>query len=96
MLFRSQTTYTDRFITGGLFSLDGIHPTDLGHAIIANVMIEAVNRKFGSNVPYARLLDYSTPTSSSARPSGAATRPLIPARMDGIEERLRLLFGFFR
>ena len=59
-------------------------------------MIDAVNRKFGTRVPYARLVDYSSPSSSSARPAGASDRPLIPARIEGIDALLRMLSGLFR
>jgi lysophospholipase L1-like esterase len=39
------------FVTGNLFSLDGVHPTPRGYAVIANEMIKAINYKYGSNVP---------------------------------------------
>ena len=61
--------YTNAFVKGGMFSLDGIHPTDLSHGIIANALIEAVNAKFGARVPLVNLADYATLTSSRARPS---------------------------
>lgn len=38
------------FVTGGMFSLDGIHPTPRGYAFIANKFIEAINKKYGSNL----------------------------------------------
>ncbi len=36
---------------GGLFSLDGFHPTNTGQAIVANAFIERMNAFYGSNVP---------------------------------------------
>ena len=36
---------------GGLFSLDGVHPSDTGHALLANVFLEAVNRGVGTAIP---------------------------------------------
>ena len=36
---------------GGLFSLDGIHPTDTGYAIIANEFIAALDRRFHAGIP---------------------------------------------
>jgi len=36
---------------GGLFSLDGIHPTNTGYAIIANEFIKAMNRCTAAGVP---------------------------------------------
>ncbi len=42
--------YTTAFLTGGLFSLDGIHPTALGSGILANVFLEAINRRYGAHI----------------------------------------------
>jgi lysophospholipase L1-like esterase len=36
---------------GGLFSLDAIHPTNTGHAIIANEFIKTMNSRLGTNIP---------------------------------------------
>jgi lysophospholipase L1-like esterase len=38
------------FITGNLFSLDGVHPTPRGYALIANEMIKSINAKYGSTI----------------------------------------------
>ena len=38
------------FATGGAFSLDGVHPTARGYAVIANSVIDAINGGFGANV----------------------------------------------
>ena len=40
-------TYTSSFLTGGIFSYDGVHPTDLGYAIIANEWIRLINANGG-------------------------------------------------
>ena len=40
-------TFTRNFLTGGIFSYDGVHPTAFGYAYIANVFIDAINAKFG-------------------------------------------------
>jgi len=36
---------------GGLYSLDGVHPTNTGYALIANQYITATNKAFGLSVP---------------------------------------------
>lgn len=38
------------FITGGVFSLDGVHPNNLGYALIANQFIEVINGTFNTNL----------------------------------------------
>ncbi|MDB5270590.1 MAG: family lipolytic protein [Hymenobacter sp.] len=42
---------TAAFVTGNLFSLDGVHPTPRGYAVVANEMIKAINAKYGAAVP---------------------------------------------
>ncbi len=46
---------TPSYITGGLFSLDGIHPNTVGYGIVANAFIEAINEKWGANIPLVSL-----------------------------------------
>lgn len=46
------------FITGGAFSLDGIHLTPRGNAVIANVFIDAINTKYGSTIPTIDITQY--------------------------------------
>ena len=36
---------------GGLFSLDGIHPTNTGYAIVANEFIRVFNTQFDADIP---------------------------------------------
>ncbi|HEX4807648.1 MAG TPA: SGNH/GDSL hydrolase family protein [Bryobacteraceae bacterium] len=43
------TTLTTNFL-GGLFSLDGIHPTNTGYAIIANTFIDAMDNAVGTHM----------------------------------------------
>lgn len=47
----SGVTMSSTFIRGGIFSLDGIHPSNRGFALIANEFIVAINSKFKSNLP---------------------------------------------
>ena len=44
------TPLTPRFL-GGLFSLDGVHPSNIGHALIANSFIETINSRFNKDIP---------------------------------------------
>jgi hypothetical protein len=39
------------FVSGGAFSLDGVHLTPLGNALLANAFIKAINSKYGSTIP---------------------------------------------
>ena len=40
-----------QFVSGGAFSLDGLHFTALGNALVANQFIKAINAKYGSTIP---------------------------------------------
>ena len=52
-------TMASTFVTGGTFSLDGIHPSPRGYAFIANKFIEAINTKYGSNLKGVNVGNYS-------------------------------------
>jgi len=43
-------TYTTTFVSGGAFSLDGVHLTGNGYAIIANMFVDAINKKYHSTL----------------------------------------------
>ncbi len=47
-------------VFGGLFSLDGVHPTARGYAFIANETMKAINTTYGSNLPMVKAVDYPT------------------------------------
>ncbi|WP_321539537.1 SGNH/GDSL hydrolase family protein [Flavobacterium piscinae] len=51
-------TVTSNFVTGGGFSLDGVHPSPRGYALIANKFFEAINATYGSNFKGVNIGDY--------------------------------------
>lgn len=53
-------------LLGGIFSLDGVHPTNTGQAIVANAFIETVNSFYGLAIPAVDLEQI------------AAADPLVP------------------
>ena len=52
-------------VFGGLFSLDGVHPTARGNALIANKMMEAIDAHYGSNLSDAAVKAGDYPTNYS-------------------------------
>ncbi len=48
------------FIQGGAFSLDGVHPTARGYAVIANEIFKVINEAFAAHVPPVDPNQYST------------------------------------
>jgi hypothetical protein len=53
--------YSFRYVTGGLFSLDGIHPSSLGSALLANQFLKDIDATFGSRIPPVALGSVSAP-----------------------------------
>ena len=51
-------SFSTSYITGNAFSLDGVHLTQQGYALIANQFIMAINAKFGANLPTVSVTQY--------------------------------------
>jgi len=67
---------TSDYVTGGIFSLDGIHPTDIGYMLFANEYIKAINAGYGTHVPlasFATFMQNNDPATKMA--SGATVYP---------------------
>jgi hypothetical protein len=53
---------TSQFVTGGAFSLDGVHPTPRGYAYTANLIIKAINETYDATIPTVHIGNYATVT----------------------------------
>lgn len=51
-------TFTNAFVTGNVFSTDGVHLTPQGNALVANYFIDAINTKYNANIPQVNVTDY--------------------------------------
>jgi hypothetical protein len=81
-------------VLGGLFSLDGIHPSNIGHALIANEFIKTMNNAFAMAVPELspQVLNYyfqMDPSIDKDLDGKAKGRLGV-----GLVETLAFLFGF--
>ncbi len=56
---------TSEFVTGGAFSLDGVHPTPRGYAYTANIIINAINETYGASIPTVDIGNYGTVTAAN-------------------------------
>jgi len=43
--------FSNTYVTGGVFGLDGVHPTTQGYGILANQFITAINSTYGAKIP---------------------------------------------
>ncbi|HET8572621.1 MAG TPA: SGNH/GDSL hydrolase family protein [Edaphocola sp.] len=57
-LERNGLHFDSRFMTGGVFSLDGIHLTPRGYALLANRMIQTINAFYHGEIPEADVAGY--------------------------------------
>lgn len=53
------STVTAQFATGGGFSLDGVHLSPRGYALIANAFIKTIETTYEANLPELNPLDYT-------------------------------------
>jgi len=60
---------TSDFLTGGIFSYDGVHLTDLGYAIVANEWIDVINGQSGGTLPLVDLSQFVSTSAASRRPA---------------------------
>ena len=76
--FVGPLSITSAFVTGGAFSLDGFHMTDLGYTLFANEYIKAINNSYDTHIPLASV----APLLQNNDPSQAAginySLPLTP------------------
>jgi lysophospholipase L1-like esterase len=79
-------TGTTAFL-GGVFSLDGIHPTNTGYAVVANTFIDAMNASFNTKIADVALgpvaaADPLWPTNLAKTAAGrAVTAPEMPSEL---------------
>ncbi|QJW88839.1 SGNH/GDSL hydrolase family protein [Spirosoma taeanense] len=50
-LVQNGITYSSTFVQGGVYSLDGLHLTPAGYALMSNEIIKGINSKYGSTIP---------------------------------------------
>jgi GDSL-like lipase/acylhydrolase family protein len=73
------------FIKGGLFSYDGVHPSNTGHAVVANEFIKVINDKYGASIPMVNVIEVTSLSKLSKNtndiifPSPEAFKPVIRA-----------------
>lgn len=69
--------FTTAYVSGGLFSLDGVHPSSVGYALFANEFIKTINKAFNMNVPYVNYTEIPKETAPLAKLDSKGF-PVIP------------------
>jgi lysophospholipase L1-like esterase len=90
-------TLDGSFLTGGLVGYDGVHPTNIGYAFLANEWIDFLNREKGTHLQPVALAPFifGTAGASSTGIATAAGSPGVAAHGFSQEayDLLRALFG---
>jgi hypothetical protein len=68
-------TLTSTFGTGGLFSADGFHPNNVGHALVADYVIQALNAEEGMEIPRPNIAEALFTPDLPPGASAATTEP---------------------
>lgn len=86
-------TVTGAPVTGGFFSLDFFHLTDLGYLMFANEYIKAINNGYGTEIPLASITQLFTNNGAffgDGTPSASANSLIFTNRNGGMtDEALR-------
>ena len=51
-------TFNANFVSGGIFSYDGYHLTDIGYTLFANEYIKTINANYGTRIPLASIAPF--------------------------------------
>jgi lysophospholipase L1-like esterase len=82
-----------KFLTGGLFSYDGVHPTPFGYALIADAFAQAIDAKYGSHIGrlnLARVLNQGGATQEPLTQGQARSATLTVRAINNWRNVLRL------
>jgi lysophospholipase L1-like esterase len=82
-----------KFLTGGLFSYDGVHPTPFGYALIADAFAQAIDANYGSHIGrlnLARVLHQGGATQAAVSQAQARGATLTARAINNWRNVLRL------
>jgi lysophospholipase L1-like esterase len=86
-------TLTPAFVSGGYFSLDGFHLTDLGYLLMGNEFIKAINSAYDTEIPLAGISQlYANNGAFFPDDSANATSGNV-LFADGVAEQLRAMWA---
>ncbi|MBI3006565.1 MAG: hypothetical protein HYY49_14310 [Ignavibacteriales bacterium] len=75
--------FTTAYVSGGIFTLDGVHPTSQAQGFIANEFVRAINSKWGASIPFVDILNLPglpVPLTKLSRPITLADIPSTQIR----------------
>jgi hypothetical protein len=82
---------TNAFVTGGFFSLDGFHLTDVGYLLFADQYIRAINAGYSTEIPLAGITDFFQ-NNGAFFPETSANASEINV-LDSVGDDIRAMWG---
>ncbi len=70
-----------KFLLGGVFSYDGVHPQKVGYALVANEVINLINEAYRADIPQVNLYEILVADAYDEEASGASAMSADPARV---------------
>ncbi len=86
-------TITPAFISGGFFSLDGFHLTDIGYLLFANEYIKAINAGYKTQIPLAGLAQLFADNGAFFPEASANASASTVVFADGTAEEIRSMWA---
>lgn len=86
-------TITPAFVTGGFFSFDGFHLTDLGYLLFANEYIKAINSAYETQIPLAGLSQLFADNGALFPEANVNASASTVVFADGTAEQLRSMWA---
>ncbi len=80
------------YLTGGMFSYDGVHPSPLGYAVFVNYLIEFINQEFGNELPLIDLKPFITGEKGGVPVEGTILPNSMPIFTQQAYESLKSVF----
>ncbi|MEN8165420.1 MAG: hypothetical protein ABFS37_14930, partial [Acidobacteriota bacterium] len=76
------------FLLGGIFSYDGVHPQNIGYALVATELINTINSAFGANIPQLNMVEILSGGGGTTIPAGAKAADVVfsDAAWDSLKE----------
>jgi len=71
--------FTTTYVTGGLFSLDGVHPSSRGSGVVANEYIKVINAKYSTSIPLVDISQIPGIPAPLGKISELSGLPVLPA-----------------
>jgi lysophospholipase L1-like esterase len=71
-------TFKTDYVSGGLFSLDGVHPSSKGQGVLANEFIKVMNASFAMHVPLININSLPGIPAPLSKFAGEKVVPIIP------------------